>query len=48
EKASVMDMESFETFELEIPEELKGQVTDGCSILYWVVLDARVMKQLKV
>jgi len=48
EKASVMDLESFETFELKIPEELKGQVTDGCSILYWVVLDARVMKQLKV
>lgn len=48
DKATVMDMDSYETFELEIPEELKGQVTEGCQVIYWVVLDARVMKQLKV
>ncbi|MCX6710315.1 MAG: translation initiation factor IF-5A [Candidatus Woesearchaeota archaeon] len=46
-KASVMDMDSYETFEMEIPEEVKEQVTEGCTVLYWVVLDARVMKQLK-
>ena len=47
-KASVMDLDSYETFELEIPEDLKDQLSDGCSIVYWVILDARVMKQLKV
>jgi translation initiation factor 5A len=47
-KASVMDLESYETFELEVPEDLKDQLSDGCSVIYWVILDARVMKQLKV
>ncbi|MBD3259196.1 translation initiation factor IF-5A [Candidatus Woesearchaeota archaeon] len=45
--ANVMDMESYETFDLEIPEELKGQVVEGCTVLYWILLDAKVMKQVK-
>jgi translation initiation factor 5A len=34
---SVMDSESFENFELPIPEEFKGQVVDGISLEYWDV-----------
>jgi len=45
--ASVMESETFETFELQIPEELKGQVVEGCKVLYWVILDLRVMKQVQ-
>lgn len=45
--ASVMDSESFETFDLEIPEELKGQVTEGSQVLYWTLTGRKVMKQLK-
>ncbi len=45
--ANVMDSETFETFDLPIPEELKGQVVEGSSVLYWLVLTERVMKQLK-
>lgn len=45
--ANVMDAESFETFDLKIPEELKGTVVDGVKILYWVILEDRVMKQLR-
>ncbi|MCB9358952.1 translation initiation factor IF-5A [Candidatus Woesearchaeota archaeon] len=45
--ANVMDSESFETFDLEIPEELAGEVKDGVEILYWEILDSRVMKQIK-
>lgn len=45
--ANVMDSETFETFDLEIPEELKGQVVEGVSVLYWEILDTRIMKQLK-
>ncbi len=45
--ASVMDLESYETFELKIPEELKGQVKEGSSVLYWEILNDRVMKQIK-
>jgi len=46
-KASVMDMASFETFDLEIPEELKGQVKEGTEVLYWVIMGMKVMKQVK-
>ena len=45
--ANVMDAESYETFDLKIPEELKGQVVDGCSVIYWVILNDKVMKQIK-
>ena len=46
-KASVMDTETYETFELEIPEELQGSVTEGCEVLYWALMGAKVMKQVK-
>lgn len=45
--ANVMDSESFETFDLQIPEELKGKVTEGVQVLYWTILGEKVMKQLK-
>ncbi|MFC1768849.1 translation initiation factor IF-5A [Nanoarchaeota archaeon] len=45
--ANVMDSESYETFDMEIPEELKGQVVEGCEVLYWVILNDKVMKQVK-
>jgi len=45
--ANVMDCESFETFDLKIPEELKGEVVEGCNVLYWTILDEKVMKQVK-
>lgn len=45
--ANVMDQESYETFDLDIPEELEGQVNEGSNVLYWEVLDERVMKQVK-
>jgi len=46
-KANVMDAETYETFDLEIPEELKGQVVENAQILYWDVLGKKVMKQVK-
>jgi len=45
--ANVMDMESFETFDLEIPEDLRGKVSAGTNILYWIIMDAKMMKQIK-
>lgn len=45
--ANVMDDESFETFDLKIPEGLKESVVPNCKILYWTILGERVMKQLK-
>ena len=45
--ANVMDSETFETFDLKIPEDLKGQVVEGVNVLYWEILDDKVMKQVK-
>ena len=45
--ANVMDSTTYETFDLKIPEELKGQVVDGCQVLYWEILNERVMKQVR-
>lgn len=44
---SVMDSENFETFDLEVPEELKGEVSAGQVVVYWVILDDKVLKQVK-
>ncbi len=45
--ANVMDIETYETFDLKIPEELEGQVVEGCQVLYWIILNDKVMKQIK-
>ena len=45
--ANVMDSETYETFDLNVPEELKGQVVEGSNVLYWIILNDKVMKQLK-
>ncbi len=45
--ANVMDVESYETFDLTIPDELKDKVVEGVSIMYAIILDAKVMKSVK-
>ena len=45
--ANVMDSDSFETFDLEIPEDLKGKLAEGTQIIYWEILGKKVMKQIK-
>ena len=45
--ANIMDSETYETFDLSIPEELKGKVVENAQVLYWVVLGEKVMKQVK-
>ena len=45
--ANVMDSETYETFDLKVPEELKGQVSEGSNVMYWVILNDKVMKQVK-
>ena len=45
--ANVMDMETYETFDLKIPEDLKGKVKDGVQVLYWTILNDKVLKQIK-
>ena len=47
DSANVMDSETYETFDLKIPEEFKGQVVEGSSVLYWTILDNKIIKQVK-
>src|SRR3989338_5565056 len=42
-KANVMDTETNETFEMDIPEDLQGQVHEGNEVLYWLVMGTKVM-----
>ena len=46
EKASLMDSENFENFELDIPEELKGQVNDGANVEYWDIEGTKLLKRV--
>lgn len=45
--AQLMDMESYETFEAEIPEELKGKVVAGGQVVFWTILNKKIIKQVK-
>jgi len=45
--ANVMDSETFETFDMTIEPELKDEIKDGVTILYWDILGTKIMKQIK-
>jgi translation initiation factor 5A len=47
DKANIMDSETYETFDIEVPEELKEAVHEGSVVLYWQILNQKVMKQVK-
>jgi len=47
DSANVMDMESYETFDIKLPSELKDQVVEGAQVLYWIIMNDKVMKQVK-
>lgn len=45
--ANVMDLESYETFDLEIPEELREKVVEGATVHYWDVLGKKILKAVR-
>ena len=47
DSTNVMDVESYETFDLKIPEELSGTVSEGATVLYWEIVGQRLLKQVK-
>ena len=47
EIANVMDMETYETFDLNIPKELQGEVMENSQVLYWIILDEKMLKSVK-
>jgi translation initiation factor 5A len=42
---TLMDLESFENFDLEIPENLKSSITEGATIEYWEIEGKKVIMQ---
>jgi len=46
-QANVMDAETYETFDLVIPDELVDTCVEGCTVVYWIILEDKVMKQIK-
>lgn len=44
--ANVMDMESYETFDLKIPKDLKEDCVEGCTVMYWIILNDKIMKEI--
>ncbi|TAL48091.1 translation initiation factor IF-5A [archaeon] len=46
-RAQLMDMENYEQFELEIPDERKNQVIAGGEADYYEVVGIKTLKQLK-
>jgi len=45
--ANVMDVESYETLDLKISEDLKDQVQEGKQVLYWIIGKDKIIKQVK-
>ena len=44
--ATLMDSETFENLDLDIPEDLKDTVRDGIDVEYWVVEDDKMLKKV--
>jgi len=44
--ATLMDSETFENLDLDIPEDLKGTVTDGIDVEYWDVEGDKMLKKV--
>jgi translation initiation factor 5A len=42
--ANVMDSETFENFDLDIPEKLKGTVNEGDQVQYWILMGQKVLR----
>lgn len=45
--ANVMDNTTYETFDLKVPEELKGRVVEGIQVVYWQILEDKIMKDIR-
>lgn len=44
-KASVMDLESFETIEIDVPEELKDELEENDNVEYWDIEGTLLVKR---
>lgn len=47
DKATVMDSESYETLELDIPEDMKDSMAEGVVVNYWEIMGVKTIKQVR-
>ena len=45
DRVSVMDLESFETIEVTVPEDLKGQLAENDNVEYWDIEGTLILKR---
>jgi len=45
--AHLMDLQTFEELQLEIPEERKGEIKEGAEVDYFEILGIKTLRQLK-
>jgi len=43
DNAQIMDLETYETFEAKIPEELKDKITQGGEVSYWIIMSRKMV-----
>ena len=44
ERANIMDLETYETFDIKVPEEQKTEVVEGAQIVYYTILGEKVLR----
>lgn len=44
---NVMDVETYETFDLIVPDDFEGDVNEGDTVVYWIITGVKVLKQVK-
>jgi len=45
EHASVMDLETFETLDISLPNELKGEIKENDNVEYWDIEGTKIIKR---
>jgi translation initiation factor 5A len=45
DKVSVMDLENFETMDIDCPEEIKSQLEDNSNVEYWDIEGRKIIKR---
>jgi translation initiation factor 5A len=45
--AQVMDMETYETFDINIPADFKAKIIDGVTIVFWNIMGKRIIKDIR-
>ena len=44
DSAQLMDLEDYSMFEASIPDDMKGNLTEGQEVMYWEVLGKRLLR----